>query len=411
MVAAYLLAAAAAGLLAAAVAMLAGAGLPLALVSYVAAGLMAMAGIAAFRPTRSRRSAQENPPRSTSAKPLEAAEMRILAVDDDPFILELIPQIAAQAGYTNTTAADSGEAALAMLEDPATHFDCLLVDITMPGMDGVELCRRLRRMERYQHTPVIMLTARRDAHHMGNAYRAGASDYATKPFEIDDLRQRLQAAQEMVRRQSIEPPRLPASHSETPRPIAPLSPSPRQNAATGQSARPPASLLLREIHGLVSESALLNYLTALPREALPEVQILAIEFDDSRTLFEGMPAETLTAMLEDLAALAIGYFGADRSVMAYTETASLVIATTLVKPFSVPMIEADFCRWLACNAPSQLRSGDPLVTFSVAGPIDLHGTKAARAAATVELITALAQTRALEKQDGRAARNRQVAAR
>ena len=80
-------------------------------------------------------------------------------------------------------------------------FDCLLFDISMPGMDGVELCRCVRQFPQYRQTPVIMLTAMRDMTHMGDAYRAGATDYVTKPFDIEELGLRLHAAQEAIRLQ------------------------------------------------------------------------------------------------------------------------------------------------------------------------------------------------------------------
>jgi len=71
----------------------------------------------------------------------------------------------------------------------------------MPGMDGIELCRWVRQIPRYHQTPIIMLTAMRDMKNMGEAYRAGATDYATKPFDIEDLGMRLRVAQETVQAQ------------------------------------------------------------------------------------------------------------------------------------------------------------------------------------------------------------------
>lgn len=73
-------------------------------------------------------------------------EIRILVVDDDPFILELIPMISAKAGFSQVTPAASGEEALELLTGSDTLFDCLLLDISMPGMDGIELCRRVRQI-------------------------------------------------------------------------------------------------------------------------------------------------------------------------------------------------------------------------------------------------------------------------
>lgn len=134
--------------------------------------------------------------------------MRILAVDDDPFILELIPMISTKAGFTEVTSAASGEQALKLLDSSDTIFDCLLLDISMPDMNGIELCRCIRQINRYRHTPIIMLTAMRDMASMGDAYRAGATEYATKPFDIEKLTSRLRLVQEAIHTQQDKGPAL-----------------------------------------------------------------------------------------------------------------------------------------------------------------------------------------------------------
>ena len=117
--------------------------------------------------------------------------MRILAVDDDPFILGLIPGIAAKARYSEVTCAASAKLALATLANTEAQFDCLLFDINMPEMDGIELCRHVRRIAAYRRTPIIMLTGKRDMKSMEQAYLAGATEYATRPSRLDVARRRL----------------------------------------------------------------------------------------------------------------------------------------------------------------------------------------------------------------------------
>lgn len=121
--------------------------------------------------------------------------MTILAVDDDPSIRRLIPRIATEAGYPGVATAGSGVEALDMLGRPAARFGCILLDVEMPGMDGIELCARIRNMPQYRQTPVIMLTARTEQSVRDRAFRAGATGYATKPFRILDLVKRLQEAE------------------------------------------------------------------------------------------------------------------------------------------------------------------------------------------------------------------------
>jgi hypothetical protein len=79
--------------------------------------------------------------------------MKILAVDDDPFILELIPILSKKAGFPSITVASSGEHALKLLAQGDTVFDCFLFDISMPEMDGIELCRQVRQLADYAKTP------------------------------------------------------------------------------------------------------------------------------------------------------------------------------------------------------------------------------------------------------------------
>jgi DNA-binding response OmpR family regulator len=124
--------------------------------------------------------------------------MKILTVDDDAFIRELLPLIAAKAGFPDVTTVSSGQLAMETLTKVDTAFDCMLLDINMPGMNGIELCGRIRQMDAYGKTPIIMLTAMSERDYMDDAFKAGATDYATKPFDINELGARLRVAQELV---------------------------------------------------------------------------------------------------------------------------------------------------------------------------------------------------------------------
>ena len=125
--------------------------------------------------------------------------MRVLAVDDDPIILELVAELLATFGDHDITTADSALAALEIVEDPACEpFDCFLLDIQMPEMDGIQLCSRLRLMDRYVATPILMITAMSDKAYIDNAFTAGATDYVTKPFDITELKFRIKSAEDRL---------------------------------------------------------------------------------------------------------------------------------------------------------------------------------------------------------------------
>ena len=84
----------------------------------------------------------------------------ILLVDDDPSILRLEEKILRDAGYTVESAVD-GTAALERLE--ATAYDAIVLDLTLPGMDGYEVAQRIRRFEGHRTTPILIVTASREA--------------------------------------------------------------------------------------------------------------------------------------------------------------------------------------------------------------------------------------------------------
>ncbi|WP_069300792.1 response regulator [Neptunicoccus sediminis] len=120
--------------------------------------------------------------------------MKILAVDDDVLALNVLQATLEAGGYTDITSAQSGAEALAALQETDEPFDCFLLDILMPEMDGVELCTEIRSMTAYQKTPVLMITGLSDQSSMDRAYGAGATDFVTKPFNGLELGARIRAA-------------------------------------------------------------------------------------------------------------------------------------------------------------------------------------------------------------------------
>lgn len=125
---------------------------------------------------------------------IDDLDMNILVVDDEPSIVQLL-QLALQAmGFKNVETANSAINALEKIEKSEAPVDCFLVDIQMPEMDGMELCKALREMPSYRRTPILMLTAMSDRDYIEQSFTAGANDYIMKPFEIDDLVSRVKSA-------------------------------------------------------------------------------------------------------------------------------------------------------------------------------------------------------------------------
>lgn len=119
---------------------------------------------------------------------------KILIVDDDPYIRELVRKILQNSGFEAIEAFD-GRDALTKIDG----CDCAVVDIMMPKMDGYELVEKLRKY--FENLPVLMLTAKSGLQDKVKGFTLGADDYLTKPFEGDELLMRIKA---LLRRYKIE---------------------------------------------------------------------------------------------------------------------------------------------------------------------------------------------------------------
>ena len=113
---------------------------------------------------------------------------RVLVVEDEPNIADPIRRGLIYKGY-EVEVADSGEQALDLARERPP--DLVILDLMLPGMDGLEVCRRMRAAD---SMPIIMLTARDSTSDKVEGLEAGADDYVTKPFEFDELLARVRAA-------------------------------------------------------------------------------------------------------------------------------------------------------------------------------------------------------------------------
>jgi len=117
-------------------------------------------------------------------------DMKILIVEDEPAMVELLRYNLESEGFDVVSAHDGEEGLLAVEEEQP---DLLLLDWMLPGVSGIELCRRIRRDGKNSALPIIMITARGEEHDRVRGLDIGADDYVTKPFSPAELMARIRA--------------------------------------------------------------------------------------------------------------------------------------------------------------------------------------------------------------------------
>ncbi len=121
--------------------------------------------------------------------------MKILLVDDELVSREKLNKLVSSLEY-ETIVAESGEEALKIWQYQRPRM--VITDWVMPGMDGLELCKRIREQEGSQYTYIIMLTSKNDISDVVEAINFGADDYITKPFQKDELSVRIRAGERIL---------------------------------------------------------------------------------------------------------------------------------------------------------------------------------------------------------------------
>jgi DNA-binding response OmpR family regulator len=127
---------------------------------------------------------------------------RVLVVDDDHTVREVVVSYLRAGGHAVTDVEDGEQALKVMREDPA---DLVVLDLMLPGVDGIAVCRSLRRGGPNQDVPVLMLTARREESDKVLGLESGADDYLAKPFGVRELVARVRALLRRPRASQIAP--------------------------------------------------------------------------------------------------------------------------------------------------------------------------------------------------------------
>lgn len=127
---------------------------------------------------------------------------KILIVEDDPLEQDLIAEILEEAGGYEVKAASSGEEALLILGD--FNPDIILLDIEMVGIDGYTVCRQIRANDKYHFTKIIMVSGHDQVDERLTGYEAGADDYITKPFDVQEFLAKIKVYSRLKHQEEVD---------------------------------------------------------------------------------------------------------------------------------------------------------------------------------------------------------------
>ena len=219
--------------------------------------------------------------------------MKILAIDDDPIILQLLEQFMSAIGDHDLQTMVSGAEAYKTLQThPEAYFDCFLIDVQMPGMDGIELIGKIRTIECYRETPALMLTAMSEKRYVDAAFAAGATDYVTKPFEVTELKTRLGLAEKLANSNRTSTKKIFAVQN--------LQGVP-QPANGPQKFEVYEPITIFDVDNVIELVALENYVSQLSRGSLFGSTCFAFSIRKVQEYYDEMSAFEFSALIEDVA--------------------------------------------------------------------------------------------------------------
>ena len=234
--------------------------------------------------------------------------IRILSIEDDLIMQDMIAATLEAKGGYRVDFADTGAQGLTMLSEGLRKFDCLLIDVNLPDMTGIEFTERARALRGYDETPMIVVTKSDDEATIVDAFCAGATDFLAKPFIPSELIARLSVAQPQARSKTAN---LPAPRRQT---------LPVLAGATGQSYR--------------SSEVFLNFLHSLDPGQVRKTTLLAVDHLATRDMDApgGDPESVLSAIVNALARVF------DRQLVICTSmTDHQVVAALSARPAETPL--------------------------------------------------------------------------
>lgn len=242
--------------------------------------------------------------------------MKILAVDDDPIILELLYQFLTAIGHHDITTATSAHDAIDLLTHKDTAvFDCFMLDIQMPGMDGMDLTRHIRRINGHTATPIIMLTAMSEKRYIDGAFAAGATDYVTKPFDLTELKARINMVEHLNQSRQMQAAQTTSRGAQQ---------SPADTDDVFDLHKP---ITLHDIKNVIACTAMENYVAQLSRSSLFGSTVFAFTLRKPESYCETLSGAEFKFLIEDVAGVISDTLSDHQFLMTYAGSGTFLCIT------------------------------------------------------------------------------------
>nr|WP_325248270.1 response regulator [Amylibacter sp.] len=239
--------------------------------------------------------------------------MRVLAVDDDPLILEVFKNNFDDMGLRSLECASSGADALAVLAKARNPFDVILLDIDMPQMDGITLCRKIRRLHDYATTPILMVTTITKEESVREAFTAGATDYVCKPVKPLDLAARMHSVTHLLRERRKAENNFEAAQAM------------KAQIERDMKITREAALKIDFVPNMIDKLEMENYILQLSRLEISRTQIYAFGIKEFNEIYDRTEPFDLYYTIGDIASALQTCFPSKNSLLTYCGSGKFIV--------------------------------------------------------------------------------------
>lgn len=265
--------------------------------------------------------------------------MKIIAVDDEPMVLEILQAILLDLGHSDFTGfSDPAEAARTLEQQ---SVDCILLDVQMPEINGLDLARRILGIDRHKDTPIVMLTSQGERATIDASFAEGAMDYIPKPLNRDVIGARLATIKAVLEQRNHEKQLLEAEAVRRRRDFR----VPRYFKGVAQ------------MRGYI---AFQNYITTLSNKRLMTFSFAAMHVTNARAQFDDFSAQTYEPWIAQVAEALAQALEAQQCVFAHAGGGAFIVAYNRFSDFDEKSIVAKARLALAENGVCYDRDGIPM---------------------------------------------------